>query len=304
MLLFLHGADSFRLKQRLNILKQGFIQKYDAAGFNVENIAGETMELATLRKALLSGGLFVKKRLVIIQNIFAQDKPEFHEQLAELIKQIAADTILIITAEKIPTQHPLLPILKKAEKIEEFKPLKGYALQKYLAQLIQQLEGSIAPDAEKYLLEVFGDDLWSLNNAVKVLVNYNQQITLAQVKKMIPEPIEENIFALADALSLRQTSLALKLLHDQLASGVNEFYLLSMLARQIRILWQVKISHGQGLDLHPFVLNKTLLQVKNFSLPQLEKLYTQLVELDMKLKTTSLSAKLLLDLWLVEACTA
>lgn len=302
MLLFLYGEDNFRLKQRLNILKQGFIQKYDRAGLNVENIEGENMELMELRKALLTGGLFTKKRLVIIQDIFVKEDKELHEQLSELFKHLAADTILIITAEKIPAANPLLPLLKKADKLEEFKPLKGYTLQKWLQQLVSQLGGTLAPDAESYLIQVFGDDLWSLNNAVKVLISYAPQITLANVKTMVPEPLEENIFALADALSLKQTGLALKLLHDQLAKGANEFYLISMLARQIRILWQVKKSHGQGLDLHPFVLQKTLLQVKNFSLPQLENLYTKLVDLDLKLKTTALAAKLLLDLWIIEAC--
>ncbi len=75
-----------------------------------------------------------------------------------------------------------------------------------------------------------------------------------------------------------------------------------MLARQIKILIQVKQSNGQGLDLHPFVVKKAMSQIRKFKMEQLKQLYQKLLDIDLKLKSTNISAHSLLDFWVVEAC--
>lgn len=301
--MFLHGEDSFRLNQRLQTLKQGFIAKYDKSALNVEILWGDSITAQELRKAALTWGLLQERRLVVVRDIFAQKSEQVLDECAEVLKELSDDSIVIFTALKIPAKkNNLLDILLKADKVEEYKALEGNDLANWLRQKIKQQNVMLNKDAGQYLLQVFKDDLWSLNNAVDKLSNYTQTITIKEVKEMVPAAVEENIFDFTDALSAKDAKRALKLLHDQLELGASEFYLLAMLARQIKILWQVKESGGKGLDLHPFVIQKAMPQAAKFSTQKLQQLYTKLLEIDLKLKSSKIKPETLLDLWVIDAC--
>ncbi len=302
--MFLHGLDSFSLHQRLQTLKQGFIKKYDQAGLNVEILWGDSITAQELRKAALTWGLLQERRLVVVRDIFNQKSETVLDECAEVLKELSDDSIVIFTASKLPKKrNALLAELQKANKIEEFEPLKGNQLANWLRQKIKEQQVGLNRDAGQYLLDVFKDDLWSLNNAVDKLSNYTDKITLEDVKEMVPTANEENIFDFTDALSAKDAKRALKLLHDQLELGANEFYLLSMLSRQIKILWQVKESGGKGLDLHPFVIQKATPQAAKFSTKKLQSLYTKLLDIDLKFKSSKIKPETLLDLWVIEACS-
>ncbi len=304
MLLFLHGPDSFRLHQRLQTLKQGFITKYDKSALNVEILWGDSITAQELRKAALTWGLLQERRLVIVRDIFTQKSETVLDECAEVLKELSDDSIVIFTATKLPKKkNNLLTQLQKADKVEEFEALKGAQLANWLRQKIKAQNVMLTRDAGQYLLQVFADDLWSLNNAVDKLSNYTDKITIKEIKEMIPAATEENIFDFTDALSAKDSKRALKLLHDQLELGANEFYLLSMLARQIKILWQVKASGGKGLDLHPFVVQKAMPQAAKFSTEKLQQLYAKLLDIDSKLKSSKIKPETLLDLWVIEACS-
>lgn len=304
MIIFLIGPDSFRLSKRLNTLKEGFIKKYDKAGFNIEKISGEELTMEKFRKAAFSPGLFAKKRLIIIKEIFLNKSAELFKELAEEIKKISQDNVLIITASILPKEkdNPLLKALKRADKVEQFPLLKGGELFRYIQQGVRARGASIDSDAVSYLVEAVGNDLWRLNNEIEKLINYNKRITQKNCDLFIDSPLDENIFNFMDALSQKNQKKALALLHDQLDSGANEFYLLTMLARQIKILLQVKETKGQNLALHPFVIKKALAQVDKFSAVDLKKSFSLLTEIDAKLKSSRGTPALLLDLFVIKMC--
>ena len=302
MILFLYGEDSFRLQQRLNFLKQGFIKKYDSTGLSVEVLDGENLKIEDFRKAVLSQGLLSKKRFIIIKNIF-KVSASVKENIIDIWDEISDDVILVFTAKKIPGNEKVLSKkLKKADKVEVYNPLKGMQIHRFVQQEIKKLGGTIDRDAENYLVQAIGDDLWRMSQEINKLVNFNKRVNLQMVEEFVPSALDDNIFNFTDALSQKNSSLALKLLHDQLKSGANEFFLITMIARQIKILLQVKETKGQGLDLHPFVIKKALVQINKFSSNQLKSLLNKLIDIDLKIKTSQAEPRVLLDLFVLEVC--
>lgn len=304
MIIFLSGEDSFSRQQRLHALKRAFISKFDQQGLNIEVLEGIDLTLENFHKATATSGLFAAKRLIIIKNIFQQKNKNILEKINEEIKKISADNIIIITADELPKEknNELLKNLLKADKVEKFPLLKPGQIYLWIQKEAKKRDAVIASDAINYLVEAIGSDLWRMNNELNKLTNYTKKITLRDVDLFIDSPIDDNIFNFTDAISSKDVQRALKLLHDQLDSGANEFMLLSMLARQIKILIQVKSTNGQNLDMHPFVIRKTLNQINKYSLPSLKKLFAQLTIIDQKLKNSQGSPRLLLDLFTVEMC--
>ncbi|NQU77950.1 DNA polymerase III subunit delta [Candidatus Falkowbacteria bacterium] len=312
MIILLSGPDSYRISQKLNKYKQKFLRDVDSTGVNIETLDGKEVTIESFRKAVLSGGLFVKKRLIIIRELFSNCKDKsILDGVGEYVKknQDNPDIVLIfLQTETHKSQNSkLFKDLSKQKFSEKFTPLEGIKLTNWLKKEIETRNGKISSQALSYLSIHLGADLWQLSNEINKLVAYRdgQQIETEDVKKFVKTKLDENIFNLTDALGRKDKAQALKLISDQINSGSAWPYLLTMLARQIKILLQIKsitnegetpASRLQSLGLHPFVVQKSLPQANNFTLSELKKLHHLLVRIDLNLKTTSINPEVLFDL--------
>jgi DNA polymerase-3 subunit delta len=112
---------------------------------------------------------------------------------------------------------------------------------------------------------------------------------------------------------LRQGKRAMHLLQEMLDGGQNELYVLSMVARQVRLVLSVKdLSEGRklsssevGRDLHlrDFVVAKLLEQAKQFSMEALERAHRLVLGADQGIKTGAIAPRLALELLVIEMCS-
>ncbi len=79
-----------------------------------------------------------------------------------------------------------------------------------------------------------------------------------------------------------------------------------MIIRQFKILLQIRQSLDSGLTtrkimstlkLHPFIIQKGINQVRNFSLINLKNTLNKLIEIDYLMKTGQAEAKIMLNLF-------
>lgn len=301
MLIFLHGEDSFRMHERLEVLRQGFQEKYDNAGYNIQSFYGIALTIDAIQSSLRTAGLFVQKRFVVIHNVFdISDKVQ--TVLCDILPIVDSDTIIVCTTDVIPKKKSALKtLLTKADRVEEYSLLDDQKLRRWAQQRIAQTNATITTEAAAYLIHSVGNDLWMMSNVINQLVAFTQSIEIDDVRLFVQSPLDDNIFHLTDALSEQNTEQALRVLYDQFALGVNVFYLLTMLARQIRILIEVKETNGQGLDLHPYVIKKVQQHAQRFSLDALREMHHQLNSMDVQLKSTTVDPQLLFDRFVVEA---
>ncbi|MFA5070362.1 MAG: DNA polymerase III subunit delta [Patescibacteria group bacterium] len=327
MLIFLHGPDTYRSRQRLKFYKEGFKKKYDPRGLNIEVLAGEKLTLAEFQKKLSSKGLLAQKRLVVVEELISKNKSKkIQEELADYLKKNPPDSdqVLVFWEGNIgggrkkgrrikEASGQLLDLLADKAKVEEFPLLSGAALAKWVREEVTRRQGRIAPDAFELLIVLVGSDLWEMVNEIEKLVNFKNGkiITKEEVGEFVKAGFDTDIFKLSDALAERRLKVALKLIHDQIESGENVLYLLTMLTRQFRILLLVKETSKEEnntyavasrLGLHPFVCQKALSQVKNFSLTELKNIYQKLLEIDIKIKTSQAEPKVLFDMFIFEVC--
>jgi DNA polymerase-3 subunit delta len=130
---------------------------------------------------------------------------------------------------------------------------------------------------------------------------------------LVSTAIETNIFGLVDAVGMRQRQQALEHLHRLLADGANELYILTMIARQVRLLIGVKeLSDEERLRpeeiqkrlriSHRFILDKLLRQVRAFQMSELEKLLNRVLDVDQAIKTGRTEGPLALEMLVLQSC--
>ena len=320
MIIFLYGEDSMRSRGKLEELKTKFKSEVDPNGSSLTVLDGENTTIGKVNDAVASPSLFVRKRMVVIENIFKNKNKDLLSDLVEYFEKISQkketdeSNIVIFWDEINPDNRlKLFGFLKKQKFVQHFKPLSNTEATEWVKQKIEQRGSKIRHQAALHLTGIFGVDLWQLNNEINKLISYKagQQKSLLQDREevMIEVPdvemlargnVDENIFALTDAISQKNKGLALELLEKEIEAGIVDAVLIHMVIRQFKILLQVRQAIETGmssrkiinqLKLHPFVVQKSLTQVRKFTLDVLKKSINELVDIDMNIKTGQVDAR-------------
>ncbi|MDD5567225.1 MAG: DNA polymerase III subunit delta [Patescibacteria group bacterium] len=320
MIILLHGEDTFRSRQRLKKLKEGFKQKYDPRGLNILQLDGKTLTLEDFNKAVATQGFLSKKRMLVIENLSENKNKPLLEIIRDSLSGLPAEENVVVFweggAKKSRGRKESTPLfgLKPSAGvvIEAYPQLKGLKVSQWVKREVAERDSKIEPKALALLISLVGEDLWRMSTEIDKLASYKHGgiITEADVSVLVRAKYDTDIFKLTDALSSQDQATALRLLDEQISSGTPIPYLLTMLIRQFRILLQVKdylenqgnpYQVGPALKLHPFVAQKAVNQVKNFSFAKLKKTYRRLLWLDEKTKSSSYDPQIFFDLFTVEA---
>lgn len=325
MIIFLYGEDTFRSRQKLKELKDKFIKEVDPSGNNIFNIDGGKAAIGAIKEVIGARSLFVRKRMIIIENIFSNKSEKVQEGICEYLKSQLklekkseqGDNVIIfweeISGDK-QKSNKLFKFLSEQKITQNFKKLSNTETVNWIKNETQLRGAKIDASTASALAGMFNGDLWQLNNEINKLINYKQAqllpeseviIVMDDVEALSSGNVNENIFALTDAISNKNKALTMSLFEKELAAGVADTYLLTMVIRQFKILLQVKEASDLGmsphkmtsqLHLHPFVVQKCSSQVRGFSLLALKEIFSSLIEIDKKMKTGQVDFKVALSL--------
>jgi DNA polymerase-3 subunit delta len=151
-------------------------------------------------------------------------------------------------------------------------------------------------DAAELLIDSAGPSIQNLVMELDKLCSYTvggEDITRADVEQLVTPLVEDNVFAVVDAIGQKRSWEALRGIKDLLAAKEPPLRLLAMIARQFRLLLQVKDLLERGympkeitsqLKIPPFVYGKIATQAGNFSKQLLIEAIITISNLDADLK--------------------
>lgn len=310
MLILLYGEDTYRSSQKLASIIAEYKQK--KKGLNFKVFDAETGDGNEFFSSTRQTSIFPEKKFVIVKGAF--ENKAFKEQLLKNAKKllISDDVTAFYQAGKILKGDKLFQYFAKNGEVQEFSPLEPSRLDAWAKAEVARYGFSIDRDALVRLNASVGNDCWRLSNEIQKLVNFcsnrGKTIQLADVIKLVKPRIETDIFKTIDALGQKNKKLALRLIHDHLEKGDSHFYILSMINYQFRNLLMVKSLEAAGghtdpakkLEMHPFVLRKTMQLAEKFSLAELKNIYKKIFAIDLDLKTGRLVPDIALDMLIAE----
>ncbi|ADJ26788.1 DNA polymerase III, delta subunit [Dehalogenimonas lykanthroporepellens BL-DC-9] len=327
----LAGPDDFSLKARLAEIKAGLgdPQMLETA---TSVLDGDRLNPNDLRLALNTVPFLAPARLVIVSGLLARFKPSGEsgskatkskkkpvDTESSLLKDLAAaimgsppSTVLVLVENGAVKTNPLFKEIQSGVKLEEFPQPSKPALKEWLGRRVTECGGHITPPAINLLAQYVGADLWTAAAEVEKLTLYagNRPITEDDVRLLTGNSQEASIFNLVDAVFEQRPKDAMAALESLKSGGVSAGYILAMIARQLRLVIQVKdlkarkekdtdIRRLLGLT-HDFVWNKTVQQATRQTLPRFREIYRNLVETDIAVKTGKLDEITAIDLLVAE----
>lgn len=321
MFIMLYGPDTFRSKQHLKKMIAEFKVKRDPAGLNTVIFDAEKVEGQEILEAIMIAPFMAEKRLTVIEKLSAACQSALRDELLGLLKKKKlpdSAVVIVWEAEVKLNSHALFTALAKQKFSQKFEMLKGAQLSDWIQQELASRGLAIESAALAKLANYQWLDLWHLHNELEKMAAYfssgaDKTVNSQELRLFLEEAADDNVFHFIDALLGRRAKEAVRLLHAQWESGESEHKLFGLIASQWRNLLRLKdyavLNPGMtsdqaavALDLHPFVVRKTLAILPGFSFERLKEIYQELLEIDIKTKTGEGRLKHLLELLIAKIC--
>jgi len=310
MIIFLFGSDTFRANKKIKQLKDKFVKKFDPNSDAISVLDGEKTDIDTLNSFFYSQSLFTSRRMVILNNFFCNKNETVFKLALELLKKTETekdDDNIIIWQEEAIGKHPtkakkeLWAFLKKTKFAEELKELSEPQINNWIKEEFKKRGIAVSMSTASLLNSMFDSDMWAIDNEIDKLIHFkkgqvktskeNIEISTNDVNVLTTGSFNEKIFALTDAIGVRNKKLTLKLFTEQLNVGTASEQILSMILWQFKNLLRVRQALDIGtnpgqiasqLKIHPFVAQKNINQVRGYNLEFLKRVVNHLVLIQRK----------------------
>lgn len=307
---FILVADDFEaVENKIQEIKSSYQVDYDMVQYNMkdESIYSLVDELTTI-------SLFAEPKFVIAKGAEAllgkTDKPFL--SLLGAMNQVDSDNILVLVFmlsadTKFDYQNEQFVQLKRFSSFFEIKT-KNIKLDEYAKKRLIEDDYVIDEHALNLLIS-YMDSLSKLKVTIDLLESYcleTKTITTEIITQMVNEPLDDNVYALIDAVLTNNKQLMLKGYRDLKLKSIQASTLVSLLLNKFQEMYNVSIlikgrmSQEAIANLFHVSPGRAYYMIKNAketSLNAISKHLKLLNELDYKIKTGKIDANLGLELY-------
>ena len=330
MIFLFLNADEYLTALRVAELKAA-LGDPELASLNIVELTGSQTDPAALLAEASLMPFLAPKRLVIVRGyletldkrLAASKLPDSaaHKETAQFLLRLPAapETAYLLFVDnsvdkrrvlwkgltfpahdgKAEQKIPGLEALIKAGtvKLEELSAPEAKALPGWIQQAARQQSISINGDAAETLANFVGPNLRQLANELEKLSLYadKRTITAQDVRAMVADASEEMIWNLTNGLTQRNPGAAMRALRDLQRNDQNAIGLVSAIARQYRLLIQIKTLQTAGqnnefdlaktLGEKPYPVKKAMGLTGGYSFAELEQIMGRLLTADFAMKT-------------------
>jgi DNA polymerase-3 subunit delta len=312
-----YGSESYLLREFIGYLTQKLVEpeyrefavsKYDLTETSLDVVLDDAQTLPFM----------APKKLIVAENATfftgAKESGKVQHQPEKLLEYMKAPpefsvVAFTVDAEKLDERKKIVKSLK--EVTIPFLPMNAESLLQWVNKQAERRSFSFAEGAADQLILYTGGGLQTLAAEIEKLSLYvgpGGTVTGESVDKLVTRSTEQNVFILIDDIVRLRLNRAFAILYDLLKQREEPVKLVLLIARQFRIVLQVKELSKQGLShqqmasqlgLHPYAVKVAAEQGQKFAPERLEHIMAQLAELDYRMKSGKVDKVLGLEMFLM-----
>jgi DNA polymerase-3 subunit delta len=324
---FFFGVEDYLIEERIqNLLDQTLSQK--ERGLNLQLFNGDEHSSREIIQSAQTLPMFSQYRVIQVGDADHMTEEQVEEFL-NYFKKPSPTTCLILYGLTLGSWRRYRSEMERAGKVMECTRLKGKALVSWVKDRMTKKGKKISEDGADYLVEVVGDHLHDLENALEKSFLYSgkkETIELSDVEGIASNVKISTVFDLTEAIGQRNIEKALGILEKAMESKAVSFrkeeeaskkmddpvpLLLSMMAKQYRAIWKVKETASgklraeqvaSTLRMSLWQVKKLMEQGKHFSESSLREGILKCHHTDLSIKKGHLQKELLMEKLLIDLC--
>ncbi len=329
MIYVLYGEDDFSRMESLEELRQE-IGSPELLEANTTVLNGHGLNIRHLQEVCSAVPFLAERRLVVVDGLLeqfdagragrrdgrssgAKEALEEWQQAHATLAHMPPSTILVFLERGLRRDNVLLRELATVAQLREFPLLGGVALERWIRERIASSGATVTPQAVRRLGELVGGNLWLLNNEIEKLALYAGEeapIDDEAVELVVPYARETNIFRVVDSILEGRPAVAMRSILLLRQSRADVSYVLTMLARQLRLILLAQELQAQrvpGPEMRgrlgltaDFAVRQVEEQARRHSYGRVEAMYRRLLETDLAIKRGELDEDLALETLVAE----
>ncbi|NQX65345.1 DNA polymerase III subunit delta [Paenibacillus alba] len=314
-----YGPEKYKMREFIQVLTDLLIEP-EHKEFAVSKFDLSEISLSAVLEDAETLPFMVPKKLVIAKNALfftgakESTKIEHHlDRLTDYLKSPADHTVVVFTvdADKLDERKKIVKAVKDLEAAVPFLSLSADELQVWVAKQAEQLGFAFAKEAADQLILYTGGNLQSLSaeiEKISLYVGVGAEASVHVVDELVARSTEQNVFILIEDIVNVRLERAFVILEELLKQREEPIKIASLIARQFRIMLQVKELSKQGysqqqmasqIGLHPFAVKVAEGQARRYDIQKLSAIMSQLADLDYQMKTGKIDKVLGLELFLL-----
>lgn len=317
---FIWGEESFLIDQKI---KEIHSKMQEESGEEVEllYLDGDELSPQRLLEELEFSPLFSLQRMVVIKRPSWLGKSgrklsrneEILKVLQGYLQRENPGQTLVISAAEHNSSNTLVKLLNKQTAVIECKS----ANPQYLANWIKEefnSRGHKINSAGLSLMVKSGQDMYYLYNLIEKLslISEGKTISVKDIEEQINSRDEIKVFKLTNALLDKNLKASFQAFYQLLEQGDHPVFILFMIVRQFSSLGKVKYYQENRTDIkeisrltgmRDFAVKKMLGQARNFTWDEIQYLFKQFLDADIRFKSTGQNEKTIMEGLLIEICS-
>ncbi|MEC0369853.1 DNA polymerase III subunit delta [Paenibacillus chibensis] len=315
----LYGTEKYQMNEFASFLVEQTLTQEERDFALVHYDLSDTPLQAVVEEAEMVP-FMVPRKLIMVQDasVFTAGKDQSKlehrvEALLEYMKNPADYSVLvfIVNHEKLDERKKIVKEIKTKGTLLSFMPLGSEDLLKWVSKKAKERECTLQEGAAETIVRNAGTQLQTLSAEIDKLCLYAGRggvIGVDVVEELIARSTEQNVFALVEDIANLRVDRALGIFYELLKQKEEPIKIAALIARQFRIIMQVKDLGGQSysqqqiasqLGLHPYAVKIAGEQGRKFQAAQLKQILSRLGTLDYQMKTGAIDKVLGLELFLL-----
>ncbi len=304
----LYGEEAYLKKQYKDRMKKAIIPDGDT--MNYAYYEGKGINPAELVDLAETMPFFADLRLIVVENsgFFKNSATE----LADYIKSMPDTVCLLFIENEVDKRGKMYKAVKDRGRIVEMGRQDEKTLLYWIAGNVKKEGRQIKESTARYLVSKTGTDMENLEKELEKLFSYTigqEEITAADIDDICTTQISNKIFDMIEAVAAKRQKQALDYYYDLLALKEPPMRILYLLARQFKLLLEVKDLMGRGNDkariaktakLHPFVAGKYMQQCRTFTKAELRDIMEEAASTEEMVKTGRLNDVMSVEIFIVK----
>ncbi len=304
----LYGEEGYLKKQYRDKLVHAMTDRSDTMNFS--SYEGKDIrpgELVDLAETL---PFFAERRVILVEDSgFFKNSCEI---LADYLSEINQTTSFIFVESEVDKRSKTYKAIKKYGSVVEFAEQSEALITRWILGRIGKENKKITKSVLVLFLGRTGLDMSRIDRELEKLLCYTMEkevIEAEDVEAVVTEQIENKIFEMVDAIVMHNQKRALDLYYDLLALKEAPMRILFLIARQFRLLLEVKELTGKGyssydiagkVKIPEFAVRKNQSQAKQFSMEQLFTALKDGAETEERVKTGELNDQIAVEIFIVK----
>ena len=297
--------DYLAVESKIEEIKKGFDLDVEPTIYNLdeEGTYAVVDELTTV-------SLFDESKFVIVRNaegLLKSSDRAFLDLLKAMNDQNSSNILILVFMGSVDMANEQYQKLKRFSSVFEAKT-KNINLEEYATQRFKE-EGYFVELDTIRLLVSYADSFSKLRGYMDQLECYkaeDKKITTADVRLLISEPLEDNVYSLIDAVLTNNKKLMLKGYQDMKLRSMQASNLISLLINKFQELYNVNILIKAGMnqaslaELFHISSGRAYYMIKNAKEHSMETIKSHLEELntlDYQIKTGKIDGNIGLELY-------